>query len=184
MLFGGRTGERLEPVREVGGTPVDCPLFHGMCDFVRDARVKRCALVDGGEQFLADVLGQIGAHGLCVKDVLAVKVETCGCGGHVCVRGFARDFLDGLQPVFVAHCESPSLKFFRRPYCKMRAKSENGEIVYFCRKLDRLQKMSAFQKLKNQSYCYGKCKIGADQRFTEQCSLFFFCVYFEYLTAL
>lgn len=58
------------------------------------------------------------------------------------------------------------------------------QIARFCRKFDRLQKMSAFQKLKNQCCRYGKCKTRADQRFTEQCSLFFFCVYFEYLTAL
>ncbi|WP_407448908.1 hypothetical protein [Fibrobacter sp.] len=49
----------------------------------------------------------------------------------------------------------------------MRAKSENGEIAHFCRKFDRLQKMSAFQKLKNQSCCYGKCKIGTNQSPTE-----------------
>ena len=122
VLFGGGAGERLEPVREVGGTPVDCPLLHGVCDFVRNARVERCALVDGGEQLLADILGQVGAHGLCVKDVLAVKVETCGCGRHVFACGFARDFLDGFKPVFVAHGKLLSCFVFRCHVCKKCAK--------------------------------------------------------------
>ena len=95
VLFGGRTGEGLEPVRKVGGAAVDGPFFYGMCHFVRDARVKRCALVDGGEKLLADVLGQVGAHGLCVKDILSVKVEACGGGRHIFACVFARDFLDG-----------------------------------------------------------------------------------------
>ena len=41
------------------------------------------------------------------------------------------------------------------------------QIARFYRKFDRLQKMGAFQKLKNQSCYYGKCKIGVNQSLIE-----------------
>ena len=94
VLFGGGTGKGLEPVRKVGGAAVDSPLLHGVGDFAGDARIKRCAAIDGGEELLANVLGKICAHGLGVENVFAVEVDVCGCCGEVCAGVFAGDFLD------------------------------------------------------------------------------------------
>ncbi len=94
MLFGGGTGKRLEPVSKVGGAAVDSPLFHGVGNFASDARIKRCAAVDGSEELLANVLGKICAHGLGVENVFAVEVDVCGCCGKVGAGVFAGDFLD------------------------------------------------------------------------------------------
>ena len=63
-------------------------------NFASDARIKRCAAVDGGEELLANVLGKICAHGLGVEYVFAVEVDVCGCCGEVSAGVFAGDFLD------------------------------------------------------------------------------------------
>ena len=111
MLFGSRTGERLEPVSKVSGTAVHCPLFHGMGNIACNARVEGSAFVDCRKQFRADILGQVFAHGVGVEHVFAVEIHIYR-SGRLDRRGrFLRDFVDGLFAVAYAHFEPLFCRF-------------------------------------------------------------------------
>ena len=47
VLLGGDAGERLEPVRVVGGAVFDGPFLHRVGDDVGDLEVERAILLDG-----------------------------------------------------------------------------------------------------------------------------------------
>ena len=113
VLFGSGAGQGLEPVSKVRGTAVDGPFLHGMGDLVCNRRVKRCAAFDGCEQLFANVLGEVGTHGFCVEDVLAVEVKACGCCGQGSAGVFCGDSLDCFHSVFVAHGKLLMFLIFR-----------------------------------------------------------------------
>ena len=70
-----------------------------------DGGIKGCALVDGGNQLFADVLGQVLAHGIDVEHIFAVEVHAYR-GGQLDRRGrLFRDFVDCLFAVAYAHLE-------------------------------------------------------------------------------
>ena len=58
VLLGGRAGERLEPVRVVGGAFLHRPFLHRLRDGVGERGVERLAAGEGSLQRLVDVLGQ------------------------------------------------------------------------------------------------------------------------------
>ena len=75
MLFGGRASQRLEPVRKVRGSAIHGPLLHGVGDVASDVRVEGDPFVDFSEELFADILRQVAAHGVGVKNVFTVKVD-------------------------------------------------------------------------------------------------------------
>ena len=70
MLLCGDSGQRLEPVRVVGRTVLECPLLHRLCNRIRDGRIELVALCDGLLQLLIDCLRKTLLHHLVVKDIL------------------------------------------------------------------------------------------------------------------
>ena len=82
VLLGRETGERLEPVGEVGRAALDRPVLHRGGDDVGDARVERLAVIDGAQQRLVDRLGQPLLHHLLGEGVDAEEfVDAAGGGG-------------------------------------------------------------------------------------------------------
>ena len=118
MLFGGRTGERLEPVRKVRGSAVHRPLLHGVGHIACDTRIEGGTFVNGCNQLFADILGQVFAHGVDVEHVFAVEIHIHrtgrldGRGRGLC------DFVDGLFAVAYAHFEP---HFFFHCHPRLRA---------------------------------------------------------------
>ena len=74
MLLGGRAGQRLEPVRVVGGALLQRPVAHGGGDGVGEVGRQRPALLERGLQLLEHRLGQAGALDVLGEDVLAERV--------------------------------------------------------------------------------------------------------------
>ena len=58
VLLGREAGERLEPVREVGGALLECPVLHRGRHRVRERGVDGLALLERALQALEDVLGE------------------------------------------------------------------------------------------------------------------------------
>ncbi len=61
VLLGGRAGQRLEPVRVVGGALLHRPFLHRLRDRVGERRVERLAALERALQRLEHVLGQAAA---------------------------------------------------------------------------------------------------------------------------
>ena len=74
VLLGGQAGQRLEPVRVVGGALLHRPLAHRLGDRVGQLRVERVAGLQRRGQLLEDVLGQAGALLVGREDVGAEDV--------------------------------------------------------------------------------------------------------------
>ena len=70
MLLCGDPGQRLEPVRVVGRTVLECPLLHRLRNRIRDGRIELVALCDGLLQLLIDCLRKTLLHHLVIKDIL------------------------------------------------------------------------------------------------------------------
>ena len=70
MLLCGDPGQRLEPVRVMGRTVLECPLLHRLRNRIRDGRIELVALCDGLLQLLIDCLRKTLLHHLVVKDIL------------------------------------------------------------------------------------------------------------------
>ena len=62
VLFRGRSGERIEDVRVVGGAFGRRPVLHGSGDHVGHRGIELRALLDGSLQGAKHVLGQVGLH--------------------------------------------------------------------------------------------------------------------------
>src|SRR6185437_5529101 len=62
VLFGGESGLRLEPVREVGDAARDGPLLDHLRDGGRDILVELLAVANGGREPGIDITRQLGAH--------------------------------------------------------------------------------------------------------------------------
>ncbi len=74
VLLGGSAGQRLEPVRVMGGALFDCPRLHRGRRRVRNAGVEFLAGRHAGLQALINGSGQTLAHLLLAEDVLPYKV--------------------------------------------------------------------------------------------------------------
>ena len=68
VLFGGDTGQRLEPVGEVGRAVLDCPVLHGRGDSIGHGGVELGPLLDGVLQGTIYICGQTGLHDAAVKN--------------------------------------------------------------------------------------------------------------------
>ena len=94
VLLGGETGQRLEPVRVVGGPALERPVLHRRGDDIGDRRVEFFVALDRALQRTVDLLGQplallgrsedVGAEYVCGL-VLADR-STCAPLGGVDVR--------------------------------------------------------------------------------------------------
>ena len=62
-------GQRLEPVGEMGGSPLNGPLLHAVGDEVRDLRVQFFPGVDRLPELLVHALREILPHGRVVEYV-------------------------------------------------------------------------------------------------------------------
>jgi len=79
VLLRREPGERLEPVRVVGGPLLERPVLHRRRHGVGELRVEGRTLLDGGLQLTVDVLGQPLALGHRAEDV---RGEVVGCTGR------------------------------------------------------------------------------------------------------
>ena len=82
VLFCRDAGERLEPVREVGGAVHHGPGAHGVCHGVRKMQIELLPVLDGAAQRAVDLLGQTGAHDLVVKHLAGKQFRY---GGHIVI---------------------------------------------------------------------------------------------------
>jgi len=74
VLLGRRPGERLEPVRVVGGALRQRPVLHGRRHSVRDGGIQLLPALDGGLQLAVHALGQARALRGGAEHVLRVDV--------------------------------------------------------------------------------------------------------------
>ena len=73
VLFGGRAGQRLKPVRVMRRALFDCPRLHRGSGRVRNAGVKLFAGRHARLQALINVFGQTLAHLLFAENVASVQ---------------------------------------------------------------------------------------------------------------
>ena len=79
MLFGGESGLRLEPVREVRRASTDRPLLHRLRDTRRDVDVELFAVADGVEEFVVGLARHLVPH---LSHAKGVHPEVLGGAGQ------------------------------------------------------------------------------------------------------
>ena len=104
VLFGGGTRQGLEPVGKVGSATIQSPLLHGVSHFACNACVQGNALVDGGQQLFAALLGEVVAHGLGVEHVLTEIIHVHRGRGQNGAGGGGGDVVNGVLAVIVHNC--------------------------------------------------------------------------------
>ena len=62
MLLCSHACQRLEPVGIVGGSPLNCPVLHGMGNHIRNTGVQLCPVFNGFLQLLVHTLWQTVPH--------------------------------------------------------------------------------------------------------------------------
>ena len=70
VLLGAEAGERLEPVRVMGGPLAGGPLLHATGDLVGQLAVDACPVMHGLPHGVVGILGEEHAHGVLGEDVL------------------------------------------------------------------------------------------------------------------
>ena len=79
MLFGGDTGQGLEPMGEMGRALLDRPILHGICHAVGDGGIEILTAGNGLAQRLINVLGQSLTHDVVVEDHTAKHIRYMLC---------------------------------------------------------------------------------------------------------
>ena len=69
VLLGFGPGQRMEPVGEMGGSPLNGPLLHTVGDEIRDLRVQLLPGVDRLPELLVHAFREILSHGRVVEYV-------------------------------------------------------------------------------------------------------------------
>ena len=71
VLFCGEAGQRMEPVRVVGGAAGNGPVLHGVGHGARDGGIEAGAGQDGLLKVHIHIMGQMPAHGVEREHVAA-----------------------------------------------------------------------------------------------------------------
>ncbi len=83
MLLGGDAGERLEPVREMGGAVLDGPILQRGGHAVGGREVERLASRDRASERLVDRLREAGLLGLVAEDATAEDLRGAAVDGYL-----------------------------------------------------------------------------------------------------
>ncbi len=101
VLFGRRPRQRLEPMRKVRRAAIHCPALHSVSDIASDARVKSDTFVNRCEKLFANVLREVGAHGIGIENVFAIEIDIRRSGRHHSAHRRRSDIVDGLITTIV-----------------------------------------------------------------------------------
>ena len=77
VLFGGDTGQGLEPMGKVGGAMLDSPILHGVGHSVGHFVIQAAALVNGLLQRGVDLIGEPRLHDAVIKHQAAEIFRYC-----------------------------------------------------------------------------------------------------------
>ena len=88
-------------MRKVRSAAIHCPALHSMSDITSDARIKSHALVDRCEQLFANILREVGAHGIGIENVFAIEIDIRRSGRHHSTHRRRSDIVDGLITTIV-----------------------------------------------------------------------------------